>query len=213
MFVSVWERATQRLGISKVLGDKWLSTITTEYSDSSRYYHTTNHIEEMLTHYVHPVTGYCASHGVQEDLNIICAIYFHDIIYDGKSKTNEEDSVTVFQNFVRETNPDGFHPSKVEEYIIATKHHTQIPCDHPDESLKVFLDTDLAILAAGETRYNEYASQVRNEYSFVLTPLFEEKRAEFLKDFLEIPRLYKTDYYYSLWEEKARTNVRNEILA
>jgi predicted metal-dependent HD superfamily phosphohydrolase len=164
------------------------------------------HIEELLAHFQRSLHDHLTRDA------ILLSILFHDVIYDATKKDNEEKSAELFLEFAKEVGTiPGEIVTKVNQYILATKKHTEVPCDDPDQDLLLFLDCDLAILGAPRERYAEYARQIRNEYMHVPSPTFESARPAFLSDFLKIPRLYKTDLFHREFEAKARENVAWEI--
>lgn len=41
----------------------------------------------------------------EEEIEIVYAIFYHDIIYDPRSQTNEEDSANVWREYVNKLKP------------------------------------------------------------------------------------------------------------
>jgi predicted metal-dependent HD superfamily phosphohydrolase len=142
------------------------------------------------------------------------SIFFHDAIYDAKSGTNEEDSVSLFQNFMKEfismatttiTSPSSANSSTnsndnclvdkwpgtfiVERFIMATKTHdaSHLP-DNTDTDelffLHLFLDADMSVLGKEPKAYDAYASMIRREYIHVPHQVYCEKRSNILQSFL-----------------------------
>ena len=92
------------------VGTKWSQTMLSNYSNRhSCKYHTTCHLEEMfvyqdllLLHCPHnkPTNNNYKEKEEEEEVAIMTmAIFFHDDLYNGKSNTNKEDSVNVYQQF------------------------------------------------------------------------------------------------------------------
>ena len=182
---------------------KWQTILTDRYSEPQRHYHTFQHLDELTTH----------SESAKSSQAIVLSIFFHDIIYDGTKKDNEEKSAELFEEYCKDGGEwiSAATRDTVHTYILHTKHHTAVPIDHPDTDLLYFLDYDLGILAEGRERYAEYAVQIRQEYIHVPSPQFEAARGAFLQMFLQAPRLYKTDHFFQKWEKVARENVAWEI--
>ena len=81
--------------------------------------------------------------------------------------------------------------------------------DDPDGA--VLCDADLAILAADETRYAEYAAGVRAEYAHVPDDDFARGRAAVLRQLLGQRSLFRTPTAHAAWETAARANVAAEL--
>ena len=93
------------------------------------------------------------------------AILFHDIIYNPKSSTNEEDSAILFETIFKQYfEKDNFVSKKIFQYIIETKLHQVF--DSNDDDLKLFIDFDLHILNSDRKDYSLYAKQVFVYYTF-----------------------------------------------
>lgn len=139
---------------------------------------------------------------------LVLTIFFHDVIYDPKSSTNEEDSASLFEEFWNESRQDNDEvKSRVVRYILATKQHT---ATNDDACAQLLLDIDMAVLGKQKEAYWEYASLIRNEYSFVEHDVYCEKRAHVLKGFLQQP-IFGTVSMKEALEEQARENLKAEI--
>jgi predicted metal-dependent HD superfamily phosphohydrolase len=197
-------------------------------NDKTRYYHTSVHIEEMLSTWKLISTStnsYDDSHPMKKsdeenddnnnkttskDSAILFAIFFHDAIYNAKSSTNEEDSVKLFHKFADAIFMDPMLKSQISNYIMATKTHQQLS-NKSDPSLDFFLDLDMAVLGKNPSAYMKYAALIRKEYSFVPEKVYCEKRAEVLESFLQFPSIYRTNFMKAEVEQQCRNNIRLEI--
>mgnify|MGYP003387327898 CR=1 FL=1 len=70
------------------------SALTNYYSESQRFYHTLEHIEECLLQYDMYVDWFRSnnegeSRRKRDECIVVLAIFYHDIIYDPKSSMNE----------------------------------------------------------------------------------------------------------------------------
>ncbi len=79
------------------------------------------------------------------------------------------------------------------------------------EHWQIFLDADLAILAAKTARYRRYTTGVRQEYSGVSDDDFRQGRAQVLQGLLERPSIFTTRLGRSSWEARARENIAAEL--
>lgn len=140
------------------------------------------------------------------------AIFFHDWIYDPKSKDNEIESVECFEEFAAEINLPDSMISRVSGYIERTITHT-LPVDNHEANndLCLFLDFDLEVLSHSRADYTLYAAQIRQEYSHYTEADYCAGRVKVLKAFLERGRLYFSDAFYEMYEEIARENLKGEI--
>ena len=97
--------------------------------------------------------------------------------------------------------------------IDATATHT-VP-DFPDQKAvadaAMFLDMDLAILGADEARFDAYEADVRREYAWADDDAWRSGRAEVLTGFLNRPRIFYSDLFRGLYEEKARANISRSL--
>jgi predicted metal-dependent HD superfamily phosphohydrolase len=94
-------------------------------------------------------------------------------------------------------------------YIIATKTHKIDPEDN-DTDFQFFLDFDLAILGKPEDGYNRYANQIRQEYIHVPNEKYVVGRPAVLEHLMQ-GQLFFTEEFRTLFEDKAKENVRREI--
>jgi predicted metal-dependent HD superfamily phosphohydrolase len=209
-----WTRATEGLKATEADKNAWFERIWNAYSEEGRYYHTTVHLHEMLTYFeLSWQTNFPpeSSRSEEEEQAILLATFFHDIIYNVRSGTNEEDSAVLFQNFADEMGMDSELSclrSKVVDYILATKKHV-VSGDNP-LALSLFLDMDMAVLGKEKRAYLQYAALIRKEYSYVQHEVYCEKRADTLESFLQHP-IFGTRVMFKSFEEKARENLQDEI--
>lgn len=142
------------------------------------------------------------------DWNIaIVALFYHDLVYNIGRKDNEEKSAlraeAVLQNL-------GVDPEKVylcQEMILATKAHHP----HATEPINFFTDADLAILGAPAEVYEQYIANIRKEYSLYPGFLYNPGRKKVVTHFLNMSRIFKTDFFFQELEEQARINLAGEL--
>lgn len=196
-------------GTAGALLERWRNTIggdTTvgadllgRYAEPHRHYHDVRHLAEVLVAIddLASLTDYVRV--------VRLAAWFHDAVYDPRASDNEVRSAALAQAAL---------PPPVGDRVAAL---VRLTADHApprgDADAAVLCDADLAILAAPQERYIEYAGGVRREYAHVHDDVFSTARAAILTGLLARERLYATDAAYALWERKARRNVRGEISA
>lgn len=199
-----WRALTGAYGAEVGTADRWLDVLTRHYSAPERHYHNLHHVAEMLR-----LLGQFERGAADYDAARFAA-WFHDSVYDTRSKTNEEESAALA---VRASDELGVPPERAEAarlLILATKRH-EPEGDAPD--LGLFLDADLSILGADDETYLAYSAAIRKEYSWVPDAAYREARLKVLKTFLGRERLYYTEPLADCFEARARINLSNEIRA
>ncbi|KAK3607545.1 hypothetical protein CHS0354_025802 [Potamilus streckersoni] len=207
----MWLECNMNLGMQENLATKWWSVIREKYSEAHRAYHTLAHLEEILRNMEQCKVA------LQEPELVSLTVFFHDIIYEPKATDNEEKSAELFDNFAAEELQLKFPEGclKVKEWILATKtHKTEVhmtPDLYRNDDLHYFLDLDMAVLGRDPRGYQEYASQIRQEYHHLSEGEFCTGRAKVLKKFLAVPNIYATKFFRDRLEQRARENISMEI--
>ena len=100
--------------LSKYIEPVYINDIELAYGEKHRHYHTMEHINSMY--------NYMIAKDYASDL-LVLAIVFHDIIYDPKSKTNEEQSALKAETFLSKCGMKNHHIEEISIAIKATKDH------------------------------------------------------------------------------------------
>ena len=198
-----WNKLTMNFKMPQDIVDEWFEDICELYTDYHRYYHTLNHIDELYTLY----DMYESKLKYPEIVQL--AIWFHDVIYYPESNTNEEDSITMFENFKTDAK---INHDIVERFILVTKTH-KIPNDFPNEylnDLKFFLDFDLAILGKPRDQYIIYTNEIRNEYLHYPDSAYAVGRVKVLNNILD-GKIYFTEQFSEIYGDVAKENIKYEI--
>lgn len=170
------------------------------YDDPARGYHDLRHLAEVLQRIDELVP---AGHPTRDAL--LLAAWFHDAVYEGSmAEDNEERSARLAERELAGTP----HVDEVARLVRLTAGHR--PADD-DLDGQLLCDADLAILAAGPERYDDYTAGVRAEYATVPERAFREGRRLVLEDLLAKDTLFHTPAARERWEDRARANVRAEI--
>jgi predicted metal-dependent HD superfamily phosphohydrolase len=135
------------------------------------------------------------------------AFWFHDAVYDVLANDNEERSADWAEEELLVAGVFHERTLRVKTLILATRHSS--PPESPDQQF--FVDIDLAILGAPVERFNEYESQIREEYRWVPDPLYREKRSDILRQFLARTPIYHTPALRDALESRARENLSAAI--
>ena len=195
-----WSRAWSGLGAPDAgiaLRDRLLAA----WSEPQRRYHTLHHLGDCLALFEQ------AAHLAEHPAEVEIALWFHDAVYDLKSKDNEARSAAWADECLQAARAGQEVRERMHALIMATC-HAALPTTL-DERLLV--DIDLSILGAPAERFDEYEVQVRQEYAWVPGPLFRRKRREILQGFLARPSIYSTEWFFSRREEQARDNLRRSL--
>lgn len=189
---ALWERLGAQGDASVVYKD-----LVARYSEPHRAYHTLVHIRHCLDE-LEQVRELATNPDAVE-----LALWYHDAIYDTKTKDSEERSAELAVKMARDASlPESFGQSVVN-LIMATK-HSESPTD-PDVQLLV--DIDLSILGQSEEKFDEYEQQVRREYGWVFEDAFVAGRSAILKSFLDRTTIYSTQFFRNKYEMQAQRNI------
>jgi len=176
--------------------------IVSMYGEVGRYYHTLEHIKSMLQLSVQ------YQDCIKDIVSVQLAIFFHDIIYNAKSGTNEDDSVVIFINLL-DNHLEKSIINKVSRFIMATKSH-QLSDDNEDDDMAYFLDFDMSVLSWPRECYIEYAANIRKEYIHVDLDDYCIKRSAFLRNTINsASKIYHSQLYLER-EQLARDNMEFE---
>ena len=175
--------------------------MTKAYAEGHRHYHNQRHVAECLWEF----DG--ARHLVRQAETVELGLWFHDAVYDPRADNNEERSAALAKECLDEAGVSGLISNAVGDLVTATKSHE--PGGNADAAVTV--DIDLSILGQAEERFLEYEVQIRKEYAWVPKIIFGPKRAGILEGFLRRERIYKTDWFFDKYEERARRNIEGSI--
>ncbi|MBP3957097.1 hypothetical protein J8F10_17670 [Gemmata sp. G18] len=197
-----WVRTLEQYRVAPVDAYPAFDVLVAAYSAVERYYHNLEHIGEMFR-VVERLTP------TVEDPNALqLAVWFHDAVYDSRAKDNEQRSGELAVDLLGPIGVPASAINRIVQMIWATAHAAEAP---GGRDTQVLLDADLAILGASEERYARYARDIRKEYSWVPDPEYRAGRTAVLTKFLAAPRLYHSPIMFEEGEERARTNLRNEL--
>ncbi|MEU8385096.1 metal-dependent phosphohydrolase [Streptosporangium sp. NPDC048865] len=174
------------------------SELITRYGEPHRRYHTTAHLEAVLTH-----IDALADHAEHPDL-VRLAAWFHDAVYDPRRGDNEERSAGLAERALPEMGLPAEAVATVARLVRLTVTHAPAPGDADGAVLS---DADLAILGASPEVYARYAAAVREEYGFVPDDAFRAGRAAVLRSLLDLPVIF----HVAGLEEAARANIAAEL--
>ena len=182
-----------------------------------RAYHHSGHLSQMLSDldrlYAHRAQG-------STPLALILAAWFHDAVYEGAPGEDERRSEQLASASLEPLFTVGLLTEQelqmVSLLVRATATHelpesADLPAGYEPADIQLFLDADMAILAADSARYRRYLRGVRSEYSHFDNEAFRTGRTTFLSSILGRERIFLSEEAFKLWEEPARANLRAEL--
>lgn len=196
-FITLLENYTQSQSKIDAL---WLE-IETSYSENTRYYHTLQHLENLLLQ-LSDVKGQ-----IQQWETVLFTLYYHDVVYDAQKSDNEEKSAELAVRRMREIGIPQEIIERCKEQILATKSH--IISSFADTNY--FTDADLSVLGQSREIYSAYHQNIRKEYSIYSDSFYNPGRKNVLNHFLSMERIFKTDFFYDKFEFQAKENLQMEL--
>ena len=196
LFKHYWETTADSLRLDTQHSAQIFQYLSRSYSQTQRYYHNQQHIVECLALYEQ------IKHKLKDANAVLIAIWFHDAVYDPQAKDNEQQSAEMMKAYCSEF-LEQFRLNKIYDWIIATQFHR--PIDDPD--LQYLLDIDLLILGSSPERFQQYESQIQQEYAWVDPHIFKVKRREVLQAFRLQVQIYQTEYFQKKFSTQAQQNL------
>lgn len=194
-----WGALMVELGCGEALGT--FDKLVAAYAEPHRHYHTGEHISACFGHF--DGVKYLFERPAEAEI----ALWFHDVIYDPHSNSNERDSADWAAEFLQEQGCSREVVERVASIIMATEHHaTALSGD-----TAVLVDIDLSILGSAPATYQQFEQNVRKEYAFVPVDDFRTGRTQILQSFLARDSVYQHEYFQARYESAARANIHNAI--
>lgn len=177
----------------------WLE-IKTYYTSKKRHYHNLSHLENLFSE-LFPI-----KEKLEDWETVQFSIFYHDIIYNASRNDNEEKSAILAIERLKEIGLPEDQILKCNHQILMTKSH-----EISDNDSNYFTDADLSILGKSWEVYEEYYQQIRKEYRIYPDFIYNGGRKKALRHFLEMDRIFKTDYFFEKYEIQARQNLQKEL--
>lgn len=195
-----WQTAWAGLGVSTANSELY-QRILNSYTEKHRHYHTLQHIKECFDRFDE------VRHLSQKPAEIELAIWFHDAVYDVRSKDNEQNSARWARACLDAAALPVEIGQRVSQLILSTRHHT-IPQETDEQILS---DIDLGVFSSEQARFDEYERQVRAEFGWVPGFVYRRERKKILNSFLQRPAIFFFPHFYARYEESARQNLLRSI--
>ena len=171
------------------------------YAKKGRAYHTLDHLENLVRELM------VVRERIADWETMIFSICYHDVVYSAMKGNNEEKSAELAEERLTGLSVPSEMVTRCKEQILATKgHHVS-----EDGDINYFTDADLSVLGKDWDSYAVYASNVRKEYSIYPDMVYKPGRIKVLQSFLDMDRIYKTDFFFERYEDAAKRNLQREI--
>jgi len=134
-------------------------------------------------------------------------LFYHDIVYNALKSNNEEKSADLAKLRMETIKVPSSIIKNCELQILATKKHLL----NSGSDTNYFLDADLSILGKDLKTYTDYSQNVRKEYAYYPSLIYNPGRKKVLKHFLEMNKIFKTDHFSKKYEIQAKANLSFEF--
>lgn len=198
-FLALALHYTDDIGLAETLWEE----IQKSYSGQERHYHTLSHLEQVFRQLSEVQAQ------IQDWDALLFSLFYHDIIYDPSGSDNEEKSAALARERLQALSFPPERTARCVAHILATKGHEK--SDDPDTNL--FTDADLSVLGQSQKAYADYSQRIRKEYAIYPDELYNAGRKQALSHFLRMDRIFKTDHFFSNYEDQARRNMTRELQA
>lgn len=218
-YLALWNR------IGCLNHDPWhsFSNLYTKYTERHRHYHNLRHIERCLkeldtvpSHHFQKLDrdlalDTCSPPIKSKDI-VEMALWWHDEEYIPGAEHNEIMSALNMRRFLQkaEINPDFI--TLVGAGIMATKHDGNVPLDMP-HWIHYVLDIDLLSFWQPYEVFIQDSRDIREEYRVTVPSDYDFAigRQRILETFFNRQPLYLTEYFRTIGEEIAKTNLKRAM--
>lgn len=188
---------TSDIGLIETLWNE----IEKAYFNPKRSYHTLSHLEHVLAQLL------LVKDKIHDWDTILFTLFYHDVVYKASRSDNEEQSAVIAEKRMQELSVSTEKIISCKKQIMATKSHFK----EADSDTNYFTDADLSILGQDWETYAAYVKDVRKEYAVYPDFLYKPGRKKVVAHFLNMERIFKTDYFFEGLEEKATRNLKGEL--
>jgi|WetSurMetagenome_2_1015567.scaffolds.fasta_scaffold201789_3 predicted metal-dependent HD superfamily phosphohydrolase len=186
-------------GESKSTADYEWECLKLSYTEPKRKYHNLMHIAKCLDYF----DNVCELVSVSKfDRCVIeFSLWYHDIIYEVDSFTNEEDSARYVEYM------DYSFPRRFKRLVVDCIKETTHKELGTTNLSQIVCDIDLMPLSIGWNEFYINNMNIREEYSVIEDKDFYPSSAKILGAFLERDCFYQTPVINCFYEKWARQNV------
>ena len=175
--------------------------IVQAYGSKKRHYHNLAHLAHLYIQFLDVKTL------LKDWDGALFALFYHDVVYKVHKTDNEEKSAELAVKRLKQLGAPLAVIDQCQALILATKNHV----NSTDSDVNLFTDADLSILGTDWEVYVDYAQKIRREYAVYPDLLYLPARKKVLKHFLDMERIFKTDFFFERYEKTARENLALEL--
>lgn len=195
--------------------DSVIEPFYTNLTENRRYYHNAQHLAHcfgLLDKYKLSIFNF----EEKIDYSLVeLSIWFHDLVYIPGFLGNEEASFGWANKFLLNFRNRKDTPLLLEylyTLVLATKKH-EVPSEDTKlvKEIQILLDVDLGILGEQEETFSLYEQNIRKEFWFVPTDLYNKERRNVLMSFYVKNKIYYTKFFQENYEKQARLNLRRVL--
>lgn len=182
-----------------------LDALRAQYAKPVRAYHHFGHAQAVLAH----CAAVAAGPGWAQPAEVQLAALYHDAVYVPGRGDNEARSAQLAAREIARWLPDaGIDVATVQALILLTARHASLRPADVEVQQALFLDCDMAILAAPWEVFVAYHHGIAEEYRGVVPGwLFGFKRRRFLAGLLASERIFLSVWGHAQWDAAARDNL------
>lgn len=185
---------------TNLIKELW-SEVENNYSNRKRHYHNLLHLENLLYKLEDVKTE------IQDWETILFTLFYHDIVYNPLKSDNEEKSAELAEMRLKQLFVSAEVIECSKNQILATKSHIV----SANSDTNYFTDADLCVLGQSWEDYSMYYKNIRKEYAIYPDLLYNPGRKKVLQHFLNMERIFKTDFFYDKFEAQAKQNLKQEL--
>jgi predicted metal-dependent HD superfamily phosphohydrolase len=170
--------------------------IVAAYAEPHRVFHGPAHLLQVLARLEE----------AGADDRLLMAAWFHDVVYRPGQNDNEDRSAELAEAALGALG----YPEEASRFVCDAIRAT---AKHAAErsAFDLLFDADLSVLGESPESYERYRKAIRREYAAVPDDTYRNGRAEFLRQMLARPAIYRTPRFRDRFEAAARENLAKEL--
>lgn len=168
------------------------------WSAEDRRYHNLEHLADCLRE-----LDAAAADAPESDVAEL-ALWFHDAVYEPRSRDGEERSAGLLLAESKTLRLPEETARIAADGVRATAHGASSGTS-PMEALVA--DVDLSVLGRDPLRFMEFEYAVEEEYKSVPSLVFRRARGRFLDSLLSSPSIFRTEHFHNRYERQARSQI------
>lgn len=178
------------------------------YATPPRHYHGLAHVAALARGFA----ALAAEGAFARPREVFLALLFHDAVQGLGTPGDEEQSAALARGApLRHPALAGVDGERAAELVRLTARHGALAPDEVDGDAALFLDLDLAILAAPEAEFDAYDAAIRREWAALPEEAWRAGRGAFAERLLARPVLFLSERLRARYEERARENLRRLV--